>query len=123
MPGSYQGLGYFTGFPEPIMFNGQAKAPRRRKSTPGVDHVKHRRTRSGCYTCRSRRVKVFGQHLLPTLSCRVFYRCGLTPVLQVRRNTSSLRKYDPIYNPPLLKTSLQPSPLYKRLTPRGVDRM
>lgn len=25
---------------------------------PEVDHVKHRRTRSGCYTCRGRRVKV-----------------------------------------------------------------
>lgn len=30
--------------------------PRRRKE-PGPDHIKHRRTRSGCYTCRSRRVK------------------------------------------------------------------
>jgi hypothetical protein len=25
---------------------------------PGVEAVKHRRTRSGCFTCRSRRVKV-----------------------------------------------------------------
>ena len=24
-----------------------------------INYVKHRRTRSGCYTCRSRRVKVF----------------------------------------------------------------
>ena len=30
----------------------------RRRLPPGTDHVKHRRTRSGCYTCRSRRVKV-----------------------------------------------------------------
>jgi hypothetical protein len=30
----------------------------RRKSAQGSEHVKHRRTRSGCYTCRSRRVKV-----------------------------------------------------------------
>ncbi|KAI9839307.1 MAG: hypothetical protein M1819_003302 [Sarea resinae] len=29
----------------------------RRKPASGADHVKHRRTRSGCYTCRSRRVK------------------------------------------------------------------
>jgi len=29
----------------------------RRRSAPG-DHVKHRRTRSGCFTCRQRRVKV-----------------------------------------------------------------
>ncbi|EJT77731.1 hypothetical protein GGTG_02836 [Gaeumannomyces tritici R3-111a-1] len=63
MPGSYQSLGYFTGFPDPIMFNSQAKASRsRRKSTPGLDHVKHRRTRSGCYTCRSRRVKCDETH-------------------------------------------------------------
>ena len=30
----------------------------RRRPPPGSDQVKHRRTRSGCYTCRSRRVKV-----------------------------------------------------------------
>lgn len=30
----------------------------KRRSIPGPDHVKHRRTRSGCYTCRQRRVKV-----------------------------------------------------------------
>ena len=32
-------------------------APRRRRPS-GNDHVKHRRTRNGCYTCRGRRVKV-----------------------------------------------------------------
>ncbi|KAI0899687.1 hypothetical protein F4806DRAFT_492681 [Annulohypoxylon nitens] len=60
----YQNLGYFTGFPDPIMF--QAPKPHsnrnRKKSTPGSDHVKHRRTRSGCYTCRSRRVKCDETH-------------------------------------------------------------
>ena len=36
-----------------------AKPPRvRRKSSTGLDQVKHRRTRSGCFTCRMRRVKV-----------------------------------------------------------------
>ena len=30
----------------------------RQRSNASGDHVKHRRTRSGCYTCRSRRVKV-----------------------------------------------------------------
>ena len=30
----------------------------------GQDHVKHRRTRSGCYTCRERRVKVPGPNRL-----------------------------------------------------------
>ncbi|KAI9799521.1 MAG: hypothetical protein M1833_004043 [Piccolia ochrophora] len=37
---------------------GGSKQPRvRRKSAGGGEHVKHRRTRSGCFTCRSRRVK------------------------------------------------------------------
>jgi hypothetical protein len=30
----------------------------KRRSVVGADHVKHRRTRSGCFTCRQRRVKV-----------------------------------------------------------------
>lgn len=61
----YHSLGYFTGFPEPIMF-GAPKAQRsRRKSAPGLDHIKHRRTRSGCFTCRSRRVKVFREEPMP----------------------------------------------------------
>ena len=59
VPNVYQSLGYFTGFPEPIMFNAPKAQRSRRKSAPGLDHIKHRRTRSGCFTCRSRRVKVF----------------------------------------------------------------
>lgn len=63
MASPYESLGYFTGFPDPIMF--QPPKPQssrnRRKSSTGIDHVKHRRTRSGCYTCRSRRVKVRAQ--------------------------------------------------------------
>ncbi|KAJ4011664.1 hypothetical protein NW752_008672 [Fusarium irregulare] len=61
MPGPYQQLGYFTGFPDPMMFNPGKSQKARRKSAAGtpaaVDHVKHRRTRSGCFMCRSRRVK------------------------------------------------------------------
>ncbi|KAL2175678.1 uncharacterized protein P884DRAFT_205552 [Thermothelomyces heterothallicus CBS 202.75] len=56
-PHPYQSLGYFTGFPEPVMFSAPKMQRSRRKSAPGSDHIKHRRTRSGCYTCRSRRVK------------------------------------------------------------------
>src|SRR5437868_6744088 len=58
----YQSLGYYTGFPDPIVFQDQKpqSSRSRKKSNPGIDHVKHRRTRSGCYTCRSRRVKVSG---------------------------------------------------------------
>ena len=65
----FQGIGYFSGFPDPIMFQPPkpANSRSRKKSTPGLDHVKHRRTRSGCYTCRSRRVKVeTASSLLPT---------------------------------------------------------
>ncbi|KAI0506430.1 hypothetical protein F5B22DRAFT_650682 [Xylaria bambusicola] len=60
----YQNLGYYTGFPEPIVFQEPKPQNNRNKkrSTPGVDHVKHRRTRSGCYTCRSRRVKCDEKH-------------------------------------------------------------
>lgn len=62
MANPYQSLGYFTGFPEPIMFNAPKAQRSRRKSAPGLDHIKHRRTRSGCYTCRSRRVKCDETH-------------------------------------------------------------
>ena len=60
MPNAYQSLGYFTGFPDPLMYSASPSSKasqKRRKSAPGLDHIKHRRTRSGCYTCRSRRVK------------------------------------------------------------------
>lgn len=69
----YHGLpGPFVPYPEPQMqqtYIPQYEDPSaldpvqggnarmRRRPGPG-DHVKHRRTRSGCYTCRQRRVKV-----------------------------------------------------------------
>jgi hypothetical protein len=87
VPHPYQSLGYFTGFPEPIMFNAPKAQRSRRKSAPGLDHIKHRRTRSGCYTCRSRRVKV--------LSCKLFCTRALSDQIAVRRNTSDLREYAP----------------------------
>ncbi|THY68064.1 hypothetical protein D6C77_00829 [Aureobasidium pullulans] len=34
----------------------------KRRSVTGADHVKHRRTRSGCFTCRQRRVKCDEAH-------------------------------------------------------------
>ncbi|ESZ95495.1 hypothetical protein SBOR_4149 [Sclerotinia borealis F-4128] len=34
---------------------GPTPKPNRRSSTQSIEHAKHRRTRSGCYTCRSRR--------------------------------------------------------------------
>lgn len=84
-PNPYQSLGYFTGFPEPIMFNAPKAQRSRRKSAPGLDHIKHRRTRSGCYTCRSRRVKVS-----PRKSPATRLRSNN---VAVRRNTARLRKY------------------------------
>ncbi|KAI2629451.1 hypothetical protein GGS21DRAFT_540353 [Xylaria nigripes] len=55
----YQRLGYETSPPQKIDFQDtKAQSSRSRKrSSPGIEHVKYRRTRSGCYTCRTRRVK------------------------------------------------------------------
>ncbi|KAH6607479.1 hypothetical protein Trco_003792 [Trichoderma cornu-damae] len=54
-------LGYFAGYAEPAIINVPKASKSRRRSAAslggGLDQVKHRRTRSGCYTCRSRRVK------------------------------------------------------------------
>jgi len=54
---SYTDIQYLFGEQDPVMI---APKPNRnrRKSNQGSEHTKHRRTRSGCYTCRSRRVKV-----------------------------------------------------------------
>ncbi|KAJ6789309.1 hypothetical protein PWT90_01049 [Aphanocladium album] len=61
VPVNYQNFGHFTGFPGPS-FSFQPPISRgRRKSSSGTatdtEQVKHRRTRSGCFTCRGRRVK------------------------------------------------------------------
>ncbi|GAW20169.1 hypothetical protein ANO14919_096660 [Xylariales sp. No.14919] len=55
---------YYSNFTDPIVFQEPKPQSNRskKKSAPGVDHVKHRRTRSGCYTCRSRRVKCDEKH-------------------------------------------------------------
>lgn len=55
-------MGYFAGYTEPAIINAPKASKSRRRSAASMsgnlDQVKHRRTRSGCYTCRSRRVKV-----------------------------------------------------------------
>lgn len=61
-PISFRSFGHFSGFPG-SSFSFQPPAPKgRRKSatlaTSDAEQVKHRRTRSGCFTCRGRRVKV-----------------------------------------------------------------
>ncbi|OLN88047.1 hypothetical protein CCHL11_00453 [Colletotrichum chlorophyti] len=70
MPGSFTNLGYFTGFSDPVGLNAPKSSRNRRKSAQGLDHVKHRRTRSGCYMCRSRRVKVHAHNHFATQRCR-----------------------------------------------------
>ncbi|KAL3417304.1 C6 finger domain-containing protein [Phlyctema vagabunda] len=59
---SYTDLPYLFGIQDPTMLapkpDSQPKPNnRRRKSAQDPQRVKHRRTRSGCYTCRNRRVK------------------------------------------------------------------
>ena len=62
VPEQYQEIGQYLGFQDSTMFD----APRPQKgrgkagagSGPDISSVKHRRTRSGCFMCRSRRVKV-----------------------------------------------------------------
>jgi hypothetical protein len=53
---SYADMNYLFGAQDPML--AQKPNRNRRKSTQGLESTKHRRTRSGCYTCRSRRVKV-----------------------------------------------------------------
>ncbi|KAG4443754.1 hypothetical protein IFR05_000745 [Cadophora sp. M221] len=53
---SYADLQYLFGV-QNTMMNAPKPNRHRRKSNPNSDQAKHRRTRSGCYTCRSRRVK------------------------------------------------------------------
>ncbi|EGR51656.1 uncharacterized protein TRIREDRAFT_56141 [Trichoderma reesei QM6a] len=57
--------GFFSGYVDPAFINGhnnvsKANKSRRRSAASqggNADQVKHRRTRSGCFTCRTRRVK------------------------------------------------------------------
>ncbi|KAM3442291.1 hypothetical protein NHJ13734_002490 [Beauveria thailandica] len=61
VPLNYQNFGHFTGFPGPSFAFQQSISKGRRKSASAAaaetEQVKHRRTRSGCFTCRGRRVK------------------------------------------------------------------
>lgn len=55
---SYADLQYLFGVQDSTMMPVSRSGRNRKRSNTGGDHVKHRRTRSGCYTCRGRRVKV-----------------------------------------------------------------
>ncbi|PMD50290.1 uncharacterized protein K444DRAFT_547199 [Hyaloscypha bicolor E] len=58
---SYADLNYLFGVQDTTMIAPKPNRSRR-KSSQGSEHTKHRRTRSGCYTCRSRRVKCDEAH-------------------------------------------------------------
>ena len=64
------------------MFEGQSAGQARHAVAGAAEHVKHRRTRSGCYTCRSRRVKV-------KLIVILYYMSRLT-LSQVRREATNM---------------------------------
>ncbi|KAK1046898.1 hypothetical protein LTR74_017879 [Friedmanniomyces endolithicus] len=72
---------------------GQIQPRARRRQAAGSEHVKHRRTRSGCYTCRQRRVKV---RVTIAMRCRKGKReCaypGETPTSSVSKNSLSSDK-------------------------------
>lgn len=55
---SYADLKYLFGVQDTSLVSVNKSGRSRKRSGPGGEHVKHRRTRSGCYTCRTRRVKV-----------------------------------------------------------------
>ena len=59
----------------------------RRKSNQGSDHTKHRRTRSGCYTCRSRRVKVSYNMFPVTRPLAYRFQCDETHPICEREET------------------------------------
>ncbi|TVY90139.1 Sterol uptake control protein [Lachnellula willkommii] len=60
---SYTDLNFLFGVQDPTMGVPKPNRDKKKsKSSQGPDHRKHRRTRSGCYTCRSRRVKCDEAH-------------------------------------------------------------
>jgi hypothetical protein len=88
-PGIYFGqtpIGSYFNTPDGGQSQHAGSKPRRRRSQSGIEGVKHRRTRSGCFTCRTRRVKV-GQCIY------VIHSGARADELwqKVRRNSSYLR--------------------------------
>ncbi|CAK4031833.1 Adhesion and hyphal regulator 1 [Lecanosticta acicola] len=57
---SMESIGSYSDYDDPNrpMLPPQGPQRSRRRQAQSSEHVKHRRTRSGCYTCRQRRVKV-----------------------------------------------------------------
>ncbi|CZR62407.1 related to C6 finger domain protein [Phialocephala subalpina] len=90
---SYANLNYLFGVQDPTMI---APKPNRnrRKSNQGSDHTKHRRTRSGCYTCRSRRVKCDEAHPICE-RCRKGGRDCVYPETSTSKTSISASKTQP----------------------------
>lgn len=88
---SYADLNYLFGVQDPTMIAPKSNR-NRRKSSQGPDHTKHRRTRSGCYTCRSRRVKVIHSQELPLkfLLTKTYSATKLTLFAKVRPSSRRL---------------------------------
>ena len=81
-PSGHRNFGYFQGYAEAAGSSRPRQSNYRRKSTggnvSGTEQTKHRRTRSGCFMCRSRRVKV-------TFTNSLLCLCLLIPVLSVTK--------------------------------------
>ncbi|KAK1814631.1 hypothetical protein LTR12_011018, partial [Friedmanniomyces endolithicus] len=74
---------------------GQIQPRARRRQAAGSEHVKHRRTRSGCYTCRQRRVKCDETHPMCERCRKGKRECaypGETPTSSVSKNSLSSDK-------------------------------
>ncbi|PSS05298.1 hypothetical protein BD289DRAFT_457598 [Coniella lustricola] len=88
MGSSHSPVGYAGYSEQTIDYHPPKNSRHRRKSAPGSDHVKHRRTRSGCFTCRSRRVKC--DEARPTCDrCRKGKRDCVYPDLSTSTKPSS----------------------------------
>ncbi|KAI5777814.1 fungal-specific transcription factor domain-containing protein [Geopyxis carbonaria] len=71
-----------------------AKPPRRRRSAAGSEPVKHRRTRSGCFTCRMRRVKCDETHPVCERCQKGGRECNYPDVVPSTKSGSSSRRRD-----------------------------
>lgn len=86
---SNENLQQYSDFDDPSMgLVSPHEGPKGRRRQLGLDHIKHKRTRSGCFTCRQRRVKVsvrqrsMGGHVVADCVCSSVTR--LTPPANVR---------------------------------------
>ncbi|KAK0250104.1 hypothetical protein LTR01_004661 [Friedmanniomyces endolithicus] len=95
---SMESLGAYSDYEDPnraMLPPGQIQPRQRRRQATGSEHVKHRRTRSGCYTCRQRRVKCDETHPMCERCRKGKRECaypGETPTSSVSKNSLSSDK-------------------------------